>query len=230
MWPGEATMMFRQKVMFGASYAQLIAEDLQEAIYYVEIFPTKKTGALSVNSLLIQNKLAGNGAELQFENHCDLRLCYVQERLPSFEMLETGAFPMDADREFQKYFRGIVCTASFVMEFKVPHTTNPFLQDLTQALLDWMIGFKKKHIEQSRLGVMEWENELENELERDMIEWGNDQEELQMVKKKEEPEQTNDQEELQMVKKKEELEKDMQELKELMELHKFTEQEELREK
>ncbi|BFG00276.1 tudor domain-containing protein 5-like [Drosophila madeirensis] len=230
MWPGEATMMFRQKVMFGVTYAQIIEEDLQEAIYYVEIYPTKKTGALSVNSLMIQNKLAGNGAELQFENHCDRRLCYVQERLPSFEMLETGAFPMDADREFQKYFRGIVCTASFVMEFKVPHTTNPFLQDLTQALLDWMIGFKKKQIEQSRWGAMELENELENELERDMIEWGDDEEELQMVKNKEEPEQTIDPGQLLKAKEKEELEKDMQELKELMELDNFTEQEELREK
>ncbi|SPP89093.1 tudor domain-containing protein 5-like [Drosophila guanche] len=223
MWPGEASMMFRQKVMFGVAYAQVIEEDLQEAIYYMEVYRTKKPGALSVNSLMIQNKLAVNGAELQFSNHCERRLCYVQERLPSFEMLETGAFPMDADREFQKHFRGIVCTASFVMEFKVPHTTNPFLQDLTQALLDWMIGFKKKQIEQitPQWGAMELEYELENELERDLIEWDNDQEEAQMVKKNEEPEQANDQEALQ---------KELQELKELMELHKFTEQEELQEK
>ncbi|XP_022219196.2 tudor domain-containing 6-like [Drosophila obscura] len=202
MWPCEATAMFRQQVMFEGSYAEIVGQDLHEAIYFVEIYETKKPGALSVNSLMIQTKLATDGTQFdeRIENLCARRLRYVQERLPSFGMLETGVFPMDADREFEEYFKGIVCTPSFTMEFMVPATTNPFLQDLKRALFNWIVGFKKKQINQSRLE----QKELEQAIKARAIEGANEQEELQMgkvqgelqkAKQQEEPEKAKEQEE-----------------------------------
>ncbi|XP_022217252.2 uncharacterized protein LOC111070747 [Drosophila obscura] len=144
IWPTEVTEEFRQIVISHETYAHIIEEDLEEEIYFIKIYETK-TSTLSINSLMIQQELAGESDHFDenvIKESYGRRRRYLCELLPSFEMLETGVFPMDADLELENNFNKIVKES--VRDFSVPNISNPFLRDLEQALLKWMEGYKRK--------------------------------------------------------------------------------------
>ncbi|XP_017134963.2 KH domain-containing protein akap-1 [Drosophila miranda] len=154
-WPADVTEELRAAVLRRETFAHIIEADQQDEIYSIKIYQHNRSDE-SLNSKMILEKLAGESDHFDeriIKQHCGRRIRYLCERLPTFEMLETGVFPMDADKDldFVKYFNGIMSATSYFREFKIPTSHNPLRQDLEKALRDWMVGYKKEQMPLQKL-------------------------------------------------------------------------------
>ncbi|XP_026849893.1 uncharacterized protein LOC6596907 isoform X2 [Drosophila persimilis] len=154
-WPADVTEKLRAALLCRETFAHIIEADQQDEIYSIKIYEHNRSDE-SLNSKMILENLAGESDHFDeriIKQHCGRRIRYLCERLPTFEMLETGVFPMDADKDldFVKYFNGIMSATSYFREFKIPPSHNPLLQDLEKALRDWMVGYKKEQMPLQKL-------------------------------------------------------------------------------
>ncbi|XP_033240632.1 uncharacterized protein [Drosophila pseudoobscura] len=154
-WPADVTEELRAALLCRETFAHIIEADQQDEIYSIKIYEHNRSDE-SLNSKMILEKLAGESDHFDeriIKQHCGRRIRYLCERLPTFEMLETGVFPMDADKDldFVKYFNEIMSATSYFREFKIPPSHNPLLQDLEKALRDWMVGYKKEQMPLQKL-------------------------------------------------------------------------------
>ncbi|XP_022227506.2 uncharacterized protein LOC111077511 [Drosophila obscura] len=149
-WPADVTDTFRRTVMSRECFAHIIEEDLQEEIYFIQIYKYKRSNK-SLNSYMIRKKFAGESEHFDkqiIRQHCGRRIRYFCERLPSFEMLETGLIPIDrGDEDFNE----IMSTTSYLKQFKIPPSKQPLRQDLQKALLDWLVSYKNQEMPWQKL-------------------------------------------------------------------------------
>ncbi|BFF99938.1 uncharacterized protein DMAD_00058 [Drosophila madeirensis] len=152
-WPADVTATFRDLVASSESYGQIIEVDDLDCIYFIKMYKGKLSDE-SMHSSLIRMKLAGESdhfCKQNIQKHCGRRIRYICERLPSFEMLETGVVAIDGSDED---FNGLMSFPSYFKRFEMPPSDKPLRQDLEKALLDWIVDYKN--------GEMPWRN-LEKE-------------------------------------------------------------------
>ncbi|SPP89278.1 uncharacterized protein LOC117590885 [Drosophila guanche] len=149
-WPADVTAKFRDLVTSWERYGQIIEVDDLEGIYFIKIYK-RKLSDKSMHSFMIRKKLAGESdhfCKQNIQKHCGRRIRYICERLPSFEMLETGVVAIDGSDED---FNGLMSFTSYFRRFEMPPSDKPLRQDLEKALLDWIVDYKKKEMPRRKL-------------------------------------------------------------------------------
>ncbi|EDW86517.2 uncharacterized protein Dwil_GK14609, partial [Drosophila willistoni] len=126
-------------------YGHIVEFDHEESIAFMRISQNENMSP-SINKQMVEAKLAGESdhyTKKMREFHCGRRIRYMRERLPSFDMLENGCYPMWGE-DFEQKFDDIINDPEFYVNYQPPKIKNPFLWRLEKALESWLVKYKEE--------------------------------------------------------------------------------------
>ncbi|XP_068141091.1 tudor domain-containing protein 5 [Drosophila tropicalis] len=144
-WPESSLAKFRHHVLNKELYSHVVEMDQDEGIAFMRI-SYKRNMSPSINKQMVVAHLAGESehySKRMMEFHCGRRIRYMRERLPSFDMLESGCYPMWGE-DFEQKFDDIICDPAFYVNYQPPKIKNPFLWRLEKALELWLVKYKEE--------------------------------------------------------------------------------------
>ncbi|XP_046867599.1 uncharacterized protein LOC6652792 isoform X2 [Drosophila willistoni] len=144
-WPMNCIKKFRHSLLNKQLYGHIVEFDHEESIAFMRISQNENMSP-SINKQMVEAKLAGESdhyTKKMREFHCGRRIRYMRERLPSFDMLENGCYPMWGE-DFEQKFDDIINDPEFYVNYQPPKIKNPFLWRLEKALESWLVKYKEE--------------------------------------------------------------------------------------